>query len=287
MFAGMTRHEGYRHFSGKLKTLYEPAEADAITALVFEGIAGISKKDIIRDGTESMPEEIFQQLQKAFERISKHEPAQYVTGKAWFCHLEFLVNPSVLIPRPETEELVEYFLALKPPEEAAVLDIGTGSGCIAISILKKSPRLRVTALDKSAEALKTAAINAEKHGVSVDFRLTDFLDESSWNDLGSYHFILSNPPYIPVSEKEDLDPHVKNHEPEAALFPAGDDPLIFYRKIAAFAKGHLHEKGKILVEIHAPLATETLKIFTMEGFEAEMKKDMYGKERFLLVSQNP
>jgi release factor glutamine methyltransferase len=283
----MTWNEGYRLFLDRVQELYEPSEADIITSLIFESFASVTKKDIIRNGRDLMPEDRFKKLQDPFDRIMQQEPVQYVIGKALFCNLEFLVNPSVLIPRPETEELVERFLSLDIPKSASVLDIGTGSGCIAISILAKKPSLRVTAIDQSNMALETAAKNASVHHTQIHFKEMDFLDESHWTSLGFFDYILSNPPYIPLTERDSLAAHVKDHEPAAALFPPGEDPLIFYKKIAAFGKDHLSACGKMLLELHAEKADACLKLFTEVGYQGKILKDMYGKERMLQITLSP
>lgn len=282
----MTWNEGYRFFLDRVQEFYDPSEADMITSLIFESFASMTKKDIIRNARDLMPDNMVKELESPFERILHHEPVQYVTGKALFCNLEFMVNPSVLIPRPETEELIARFLELDIPRNASVLDIGTGSGCIAISIIKKRPDLEVTAIDQSSMALETAAKNASSHHTHIHFKEIDFLDESCWKKLGCFDCILSNPPYIPVTEKESLAPHVKDHEPAGALFPPGEDALIFYKKIAAFGKNHLSAHGKMILELHAEKAAECMKLFSEEGYQGEILKDMFGKERILMITQN-
>jgi release factor glutamine methyltransferase len=283
----MTWNEGYRKFLVNVRSLYEPSEADAVSALLFENFAGMTRADIIRQGTEEIPGEILPRLQDAFEKVFNGHPVQYVIGRAWFRGMELLVDPAVLIPRPETEELVELFLDRKREDGASVLDIGTGSGCIAISIKKEWPGCRVTAIDSSSDALHTAKKNSERLGTDIDFREMDFLDEKKWKTLDIYDAIISNPPYIPIQEKEKLAPHVRDREPHSALFPPGEDVLIFYRKIAAFGREHLSPQGIILLELHSELAGGTQKIFKGSGYTAEIRSDMFGKERMLIATRNP
>lgn len=281
----MTWHEAYRDFMTRIRSIYEAGEADRITSWIFETIAGSGKTDVIRKRDEQMPEGTLKMLELAFGRIMEHEPVQYVTGHAWFHGMEFRVGPSVLIPRPETEELVEQLFQFSHLPQAKILDIGTGSGCIAITIKKKWPDAQVTAIDFSKPALETAATNAAMHEADVDFRQIDFLDEGIWPELGTYDFIISNPPYVPISEKETLAPHVRDREPHSALFPPGDDPMLFYKKIALFGKEHLSANGRMLLEIHNLLAEETKETFSAAGYDTELRKDIYGNARMLIVSR--
>ncbi len=207
--------------------------------------------------------------------------------------MKFFVNEDVLIPRPETEELIslvvddvrstKYDVQCEAPITigSRILDIGTGSGCIAISIKKELPECNITALDVSEQALSVAKKNAEDLNAKIEFVNNNFLDESIWDQLGEYDLIVSNPPYIPKKEKEILSKNVTEFEPGIALFVPNDDPFIFYKRIANFALSHLKFPGKVYVEIHEDYASEVNKIFTRYNFKAEIKKDIYGKDRII------
>ena len=197
-----------------------------------------------------------------------HRPVQYVLEEAHFQGLKFYVNENVLIPRPETEELVEWILADFRALQAAsrdisVLDIGTGSGCIAVSLKVKNNFLQISACDVSSPALAIAKKNADNNKAAIQLFNYDILNQSSWNELPVYDLIVSNPPYIPERDKQSMDQNVLNYEPHIALFTSDDDPNIFYRTIALFGKTHLKAGGKLYFEIHmegAPAVKEILQV---------------------------
>jgi len=275
----------FRSYIDTLKQLYNSSEAANIAHWVFESMAGISRSDLIRNPGLPIPENQLPVLQNALVALRNHEPVQYVTGESWFYKLKFKVNKAVLIPRPETEELVSAalnFLGNNP--EASVLDIGTGSGCIPVSLKKNSPALQLTAMDISPEALALAAENAAFNEAPVHFIQNDFLDEESWEAFGQYDLIISNPPYIPWSEKDTMDKNVTAFEPAQALFVPDDQPVIFYEKIAAFGKTHLKANGIILAEIHENFAQSVGKAFSNNGYDYTIMKDMYEKERMIMAS---
>jgi release factor glutamine methyltransferase len=224
-------------------------------------------------------------LNHALERLQRHEPVQYVLGEAWFYKRKFVVNNHVLIPRPETEELVEeivnYVFRIMN-DKPGILDIGTGSGCIAISIKKELPQSEVVAIDVSQNALDVAKGNAILLGAEVAFKQLDFLKEDRWNELSLYDIIVSNPPYIPFVEKDTLSRNVTEYEPNEALFVLDNDPFVFYKKIAKFSKEHLEKRGRIYVEVHENYAKDVEQIFTDYNFkEVSIGKDIYGKERIV------
>ncbi|MEI2748340.1 MAG: peptide chain release factor N(5)-glutamine methyltransferase [Ferruginibacter sp.] len=281
----MTAGKLFRTYLDTLKQLYGSSEAANIAHWVFESMAGISRSELIRNPDLPIPENQLLVLQKALDALRQHEPVQYVTGESWFYKLKFKVNKAVLIPRPETEELVSValnFLSNNPV--AAVLDIGTGSGCIPISLKKNSPALQLTAMDICQEALKVAEANAALNEAPVHFIQTDFLNEDRWETFEQFDLIISNPPYIPWSEKETMDKNVTAFEPAQALFVPNDQPVIFYEKIARFGKNHLKPNGKILVEIHENFANAVGMVFSNNGYEYSIMKDMYGKERMMMAS---
>jgi release factor glutamine methyltransferase len=191
----------------------------------------------------------------------------------------------VLIPRPETEELVEWIISdVKDKQNFEIIDIGTGSGCIPVSLKKELQNVNVTAIDVSEKALFVARKNAKELDAEIDFKLIDFLNTEEWGALLKYDIIVSNPPYIPIAEKQILAKNVADFEPGIALFVDNNDPYIFYKKIADFAKSHLQEKGKIYVEVHEEYAKNVKEIFEKAGFISKIKKDIYGKERMLCAS---
>lgn len=206
-------------------------------------------------------------------------PVQYVLGETEFCGLNFVVGESVLIPRPETEELVAW-IAEETKPDALILDIGTGSGCIAVSLKKFLPGSEVYACDISTEALNVARLNADKNNQQVIFFEMDILNTTTAER--KYHLIVSNPPYIPESEIDTILPQVKDYEPHQALFVTDDDPLIFYRKIAIYAQQHLYPGGKLFFEIHRDYANACVSMLKDKNFDnIIMKKDISGNDRMI------
>ena len=216
---------------------------------------------------------------EALEKLKDGQPIQYVTGVSYFYDLKLKVNQEVLIPRPETEELVYLILSENLPVGSRILDIGTGSGCIPIALKKKRSDFEVRALDKSTGALKVAKINAEKNEVRVRFDEVDFLSELAWENYGLFDVIVSNPPYISQKERAVMSTSTLKFEPELALFPESEDVLIFYKKIAEFAREHLAEGGRIYLECNEFSAKEVAALFK----NAQIVKDMQGKDRMVVV----
>ncbi len=217
------------------------------------------------------------------QRLEKDEPLQYILHEAWFYGYLFWVDERVLIPRPETEELVYTILKdIDNQHNTSILDIGTGSGCIPISLALKAKNTTITGLDVSADALVVAQQNATKLGANIRFVAQDILDESLWQQLETYDIIVSNPPYIPPSEMSLMSANVLDYEPHLALFVAEDNPLIFYKKIADFAKQHLNPNGKLYFECNEYNATELQTYLSQHGFsDVQLLKDMEGKERMI------
>lgn len=286
MFALMAIKELYRNYLLQLQGIYPLSEATVIMDWVFESIAAVKRSDLVKDPSRQLHNKTIEQLSNIFSQLLQHKPVQYVLGEAWFYHLKLKVNEAVLIPRPETEELVEMVIADRSTQiiDPLVLDIGTGSGCIAIALKKNLPAAIVSAVDVSEMALAVAKENAARYNVLIDLMHLDFLDEKKWGALPRYHIIISNPPYIPENEKEKLAKNVADHEPHTALFVPAKDPLLFYRKIASFARSHLHPKGKIYLETHEDHAKEVKALFSKDYAYAEIKKDLFGKERMLVVA---
>ena len=295
----MTIGEIYKQFVEELKTIYDERESANIADWVFESIANNKRSDRIVDKQKQFNDAIIQHLNLTLQQLLAHKPVQYVLGEAWFYKMKFFVNEHVLIPRPETEELVEwvvedvrstmYDVRYKKPVNIVhrtsdilhILDIGTGSGCIAIALKKELAGAEIFAIDVSEDALSVAKKNAVDQNALINFLQLDFLDEKLWASLSSFDIIISNPPYIPEDEKSKLAKNVVNHEPHLALFVNDNDPYIFYKKIATFAEKYLNENGKVFVEVHEDFAKEVQQIFADKNFTTEIRKDIYGRERMV------
>jgi len=282
----MKLNEFYRHYLSKLRLIYVENEAANITKMVFESLAKISRADVLRNPEMEIEHDIFLSLNQALDKLLNHQPIQYVLGEAWFYHLNFKVSDAVLIPRPETEELVNLVIQhIKTSHQKTVVDIGTGSGCIPISIKKNIPELSITAVDVSKAALDIASTNANVHQVNIDFKQVDFLNEVEREKLGMFDIIISNPPYIPNVEIQSMDKHVTEFEPHLALFVPDEDPLLFYKAILSFAKNHLSERGNIFLETHESFADDVCSLFIAAGFDAKVKNDLFEKPRMVLINR--
>ena len=282
----MTIKSLYRNFLVQLQQIYSPSEATPMSDWVFEKIVSLKRSDILKNPEKEITPAAETLIQNALKELLSHKPVQYVLGEAWFYHLKFKVNAHVLIPRPETEELVDQLIRDRKSKltDPAILDIGTGSGCISIAIKKNLPAAKISALDISKDALVLANENAVMHNTNITFTEMDFLDESSWDELPAFDIIISNPPYIPINEKEKLYKNVTSFEPHLALFVPNKSPLIFYEKIEAFGRNHLLHNGKIYLETHEDYAKETAALFMKHYQTVMIKKDMYGKERMIIIT---
>lgn len=282
----MMLKELYRNFLVQLQKIYSLSEATLITDWVFEKKASLKRSDILKNPTKSISLVADQLIQNSLLELLQHKPVQYVLGEAWFYRMKLKVNEHVLIPRPETEELVEQLIKDRKSKltDPAILDIGTGSGCIPIAIKKNLPASKVTSVDVSKDALALAKENDALYNTHINFIELDFLDEANWNSLGMFDMIISNPPYIPVNEKEKLEKHVSDFEPHLALFVPDNSPLIFYEKIGAFGKSHLLPNGKIYLETHEGYAKETAALFQGNYQTVVIKKDIFGNERIIIVT---
>lgn len=268
----------YRELWRTLEPLYGNGEARAVTDYVLDVCFGLSKADILCGAVEEMTAEKTAELNKIFGRLMKGEPVQYVLGRAEFSGRWFSVRPGVLIPRPETEELCAWITAdSKVSASPKVLDIGTGSGCIAITLQLDMPESKVTAWDISADALDVARENAQQLGANVNFVKLDALNAKP---EGEWDVIVSNPPYICEKEKKDMAVNVLEHEPHTALFVPDADPLLFYRAITRLAVQTLSKGGRLYFEINPIYADDTCRMMRVEGMTAvELRSDMYGKQR--------
>jgi len=265
----------------ELQGLYPETEIRNFSYLIIEKITKFSKTEIVVNKNTLFSDEQSQFVENFILRLKKFEPIQYILGETEFYDLPFKVNESVLIPRPETEELVDWIKTENTDNETkSILDIGTGSGCIAISLKHIFPKVDVSAYDISEKALETAKINAKLNNVNIRFSIVDMLNPISTNE--KWDIIVSNPPYVPEKEKLEIQPNVLNHEPHLALFVPDNDPLLFYRQIALFAKKQLSNKGKLYFEIHRDTAKDAVKLLSEMGFvNTELRKDISGNDRMI------
>lgn len=279
----MTVQEATYLLLNKLRAVYNDGEASGIADWVMEHLTGSKKAErmLYKNAAITEKEEIL--LHQYIKRLLAHEPVQYVLNESWFCGLKFFVDKNVLIPRPETEELVEWIISncKFPVDELKILDIGTGSGCIPIALKRRIRKADVWGCDVSEAALSVAKKNAATLGAEVIFLSLDFLDNNTWSQLPVFDIIVSNPPYVPVKDKESMQPNVLEYEPHTALFVPDNDALLFYKAIAEFGKDHLSKKGTIYLEIHEELGEATSKLFQAAGYKTELKKDMQQKDRLL------
>lgn len=276
-------HQAFYDLKQSLATAYDAGEAVAIAHELLEHITGKNKLQRLAEKETLLDVEQQRLFDDAKAQLQQGMPLQYVTGVQWFMGRRYQVNRHVLIPRPETEELVQWILDDYPPSDAvSILDIGTGSGCIPISLQLALPKAKVTTCDISEDALQVARQNATTLGASIDFRKIDFLDNHIWNTLDNYDVIVSNPPYIPLSERDTLHKNVRDFEPEMALFVPNEDALLFYRNIALFGKRHLHPHGSVYCELHQDYAKATEDLFReMEYPDVKLRTDIHGNHRML------
>ncbi len=273
----------YRSVKNLLSSVTKESEATAITFLLFEKLAGMDKMKVLMG--DEIPKETENRIMEAANRVAQGEPVQYVIGETDFYGLTFNIAKGALIPRPETEELVEWGINSFNGENAVtgkILDIGTGSGCIAISVAKNT-EATVEAWDISDEALSIATDNAKKNDVKVDFRKVDVLNFMPTDkDRGEYCCIFSNPPYICNSESEDMENNVLDYEPHIALFVPDSDPLLFYRKIAEIGKELLMNDGMLFFEINRRFGKETVDMLTRLGYsDIELRQDQFENDRMV------
>ena len=263
-----------------LTPLHGSSEARAIVHALLEDAFDLSRTDVLLGRFEALPEAEKLRFSEYAKRLSEGEPLQYVVGTAPFGDLRFEVTPATLIPRPETLELVEWVVADEHRRPSLrLLDIGTGSGCIAISLAKLLPQAKVSAWDISAEALAVAARNATCNGVAVDFKQVDVLQVA---EADTYDCIVSNPPYICEDEKAEMTDSVLLHEPHTALFVPNTDPLRFYRAIAEMGVRNLLPGGSLYFEINQAYGAETCDLLRSLGYtDVELRKDFYGNDRMV------
>ena len=268
------------HFRSELSEIYPTTEIDSFFFLLIDEYLGLQRIDTVLKPDFKINEAKLSTLNKALERLKKQEPLQYIIGKTEFYGYTFLVNEHTLIPRPETEELVEWILNESENKKLNILDIGTGSGCIPISLAKNLKNAIISAIDVSEDALKIAQKNATLNKININFIKKDILAADSLSE--SYDVIVSNPPYVRELEKVEIQNNVLENEPHLALFVSDDDPLIFYNKIADLAKKHLTKNGVLFFEINQYLGAETLEMLKQKGFKnVELRKDLFKNDRMI------
>jgi release factor glutamine methyltransferase len=267
-------------FREKLADIYVQPEIDSIFSIAVEAVLGFDRTRQVVKGTEPIMPEKVREFKVLLDRLLTKEPIQYILGHAEFYGLTFKVTRDVLIPRQETELLVDYIIKENSSVPLSILDIGTGSGCIAISIKKNLNNTKITAIDISEAALSVASENAKHNEVSVDFKKADILDQSF--SLNKFDIIVSNPPYIMELEKDKMHANVLEFEPNLALFVPNTNSLKFYRAISRFSQKHLNQSGSVWVEINEALGEETSDVFHKAGFlKTSIIKDLNGKDRFI------
>lgn len=271
-------------FYNSLVDDYPEKEIQSFFNLLAERFLKMKRFEISLNLDSHIPREKTEKFQNAIGRLKNQEPIQYILGCTEFYGLPFKVTPSTLIPRPETEELVQWVLEVSAAESKnlKVLDIGTGTGCIAVSLAKHRPNDLVYAVDVSKKALKVAKNNAELNKVDITFVELDILNWSLEFEDIEFDVIVSNPPYVRVLEKSQMSDNVLRHEPALALYVSDEDPLVFYKKISGMAMAKLKNKGRLFFEINQYLGPETVKLLTDCGFkEVELKKDIFGNDRMV------
>lgn len=294
----MKLYEAEQFMKEELKTIYDEQEASNITNLALEEILKQPKTERVSNKEKKLSQLQSHQLRQYLQRLKDHEPIQYIINKCWFYGMELYVDKNVLIPRPETEELVDWIVKdvkasgrdvfVREPMQAdkttelKILDVGTGSGCMALALKKTMPKAEVWGCDISEEALNVARRNGSDLDIRVDFQGMNFLDKSQQKILPTVDIVVSNPPYVPMQDKNQMNANVVNHEPHTALFVPDDDALIFYKVLAEFGKKRLYENGSIYMEVHENLATDVVHLFKENGYtRVELKKDMQGKDRMV------
>ncbi len=277
----MTLQNFRAFFNQELTNLYPNTEIDAFFFRLVKHKLNLDIVDVFTKQNTVISSDILQDMTTVVKRLKNEEPIQYILGKTEFYGLPFIVNNNVLIPRPETEELVSWVLeSMQMFDSATILDIGTGSGCIAIAIKKNKSETNVNALDVSQTALKTASKNALLNKVNINFIEDDILQNIQLDK--KFDIIISNPPYVRESEKKQLQKNVLKNEPHLALFVNDKNPLLFYQMIADFAKLHLRKNGLLFFEINQYLGKKTVTLLEDKGFKnITLKKDLFGNDRMI------
>ena len=282
----MTFELAEQSLTSALNGLYDDREVATIAGMVMEFVTGKSKMDRWLVKSETVSDNHLDRLQQYTNELRTGKPVQYVLGEAWFAGLCLMVNEHTLIPRPETEELVNLCVSwvstnFNNKQRIQILEIGGEN-----IKLEKIPTSIITAIDISAGAIEVATNNAATYNAPIQFKTLDFLDETYWPDLGSYDIIISNPPYIAETEKTNMAGHVLDFEPHTALFVANNHPLVFYNAIANFGNIHLSKGGALFVEINQALGPQTQDVFVQNNYIAVLKKDLFENDRMIVATKN-
>lgn len=281
----MELQQAFQDLKTQLETVYEPGEAANIADWAMEALTGYRLSERIKHGNELLNAAQTASLQQYITQLLAHRPVQYVLGESYFYGLKLWVNEAVLIPRPETEELVDWILkSTDKDSKLQVIDIGTGSGCIPLALKKNMPLADVYAADISEDALAVARKNARALELDIHFELMDILDPEQGAGLPQWDIIVSNPPYITVEEKAAIQPNVLDYEPHLALFVSNNDPLQFYKVIETFARKKLKPGGRVFLELHRDFAEETASYYRDKGWQTTLRKDMQDNNRMLCCS---
>ncbi len=277
-----------RYIREELKGVFPLTGITAISGMILNALRGYSLTDMVVKEEEILTVRETDRVKEIVARLSHHEPIQYILGYTQFWGIPIRVNPSVLIPRPETEELVDWIVREEMAGPLRITDIGTGSGCIALALKKAFPLSEVEGCDFSKEALSLARENAKANNLQLTFFQADILN---WEKSASWNFadiIVSNPPYVTPGEKELMQPNVIRYEPQTALFVPEDDPLVYYRKILELARNQLNSGGKVYLEINEHFGKEMEILLTGSGFgQVEIRNDLQGKQRMARGTLNP
>ena len=267
--------------SGYLLAQYNENEAKALSRLIISSLMEVNSVQLMVKENDTVSDILITKVERIVIRLQENEPIQYILNSSWFYGYQFYVNEEVLIPRPETEELVSWVLEIaKPLKNPKILDVGSGSGCIPIAIELEHPDADVYAIEYSDSAVAIAQRNSEKLGVQTKYYEFDALELGNWEVLEKFDIIVSNPPYIPGSEKSLMHKNVLDFEPDLALFVENQDPLIFYRQITKAAISHLKPNGALLFECNEFNAQQVLTLMLEQGFtDIELRKDLQGKDR--------
>jgi len=274
----MTRREIFELFAARLSPLYGIREARSAAGIVVQHFCGFTRRDLIVE--PDAPAVFSGDMELVLRQLLDFRPVQYVVGRADFCGRAFEVGEGVLVPRPETEQLVDWIVKTTGDAACRILDIGTGSGCIAVSLAAQCPRCRVAGMDISEQALRYARRNAHLHGVKVDLAQADILDSTL--EAGEFDIIVSNPPYVPASDAASMCRNVLDYEPHEALFVPDDDVLLFYRAAADFALRSLADGGSLFFEVYENAARQTAGMLAEKGFsQVELRSDLNSKPRMI------
>jgi len=265
----------------ELRRLYPETESTSLTRMILDHV-GYPPSAYHTDPDQLPGPSIIAQINEIVTELHTGKPIQYILGYTYFCDLEISVNENTLIPRPETEELVFKIIDHCLHSPATILDIGTGSGCIALALKKRIPEASVEGIDVNKEAIKVASENGYNNRLEVTWSVGDILNKAGWKEIGCFDLIASNPPYVRKGERAMMQANVLEFEPDEALFVEDGDPLVYYRAIAEFSISHLKESGTLWVEINEKFGAETSNLFKKAGFaQVTITNDIHEKERFI------